>query len=182
MRFVFVAAALTVAASACTTAVSDGPAVITDTDSSAEGAVTYQAPLTVPSDRVYYGTSGAAVVSDDAPSHFFHFDMLPAGVVDVTVDHEDGRRRTGMRVYRVNPTGTLRILGEITGRGGVAARVSSRAGGTFVVEAFGTYRAVGAELTLDISCARRDDACAVAQQPGELCGTRGAGARINARP
>jgi hypothetical protein len=173
----FASALLVITAFGCTTDVAnDGPTAIVDTDNTAEGAVTYQAPLTVPSDRMYYGTDAFAVVSDDAPSHFFHFDLLPDGVVDVVVDHQDGRRRTGMRVYRVNPTGSLRFLGELTGRGDVAARVSSRAGGTIVVEAFGTYGRVGAELTVSIACARRDDQCAVAQQPGELCGTRGSGA------
>jgi hypothetical protein len=168
---------LALAASACTTAVVDGPAVITDGDSTALGAVTYQAPLAVPSERVYYGAEASLYVDRDGPSRFRHFDLVPGGSVDVAVFHEDGRRRAGMRVYRVNPTGSLRFLGEVAGRGGVIARVESRAGGTIVVEAFGTFpNRRGAGLTLLVECARRDGRCAPNPQPGDLCGTRGTGA------
>jgi hypothetical protein len=167
---------LALAASACTTTVADGPAVITDGDSTALGAVTYQAPLAVPSERISYGVAHTFFVDRDDPSRFRHFDLLPGGKVDVDVAHEDGRRRVGMRVYRVNPTGTLRFLGEVVGRGSVVARVESRAGGTIVVEAFGTFpnrRSAGLELLVE--CARRDGRCAPNPQPGDLCGTRGAG-------
>lgn len=167
---------LALAASACSTAVADGPAVITDGDSTAEGAVTYQAPLAVPSERLYYDTEAELYVDRDGPSRFRHFDLLPGGRVDVAVFHEDGRRRAGLRVYRVNPTGTLRFLGEAAGRGGVIARVESRAGGTMVVEAFGTFpNRQGAILTTLVECARRDGQCAPNPQPGDLCGTRGTG-------
>lgn len=171
------AACAAACATACTTAVvDDGPTVIADGESTAEGAVTYQAPLTVPSERLFYGAEASLSVDRDGPSRFRHFDLLPAGSVDIAVFHEDGRRRAGMRVYRVNPTGSLRFLGEVAGRGGAIARVESRAGGTIVVEAFGTFpNRQGAGLTLLIECARRDGQCAPAPQPGALCGTRGTG-------
>ena len=149
---------LALAASACTTAVSDGPVVITDGDTTASGAVTYQAPLSVPSERLYFGVESELYVDRDGPSRFRHFDLLPGGKVDVAVFHEDGRRRAGLRLYRVNPTGTLRSLGEVTGRGGAIARVESRAGG----------KQVAMESTIEIE--GKDRPACVAESIGIIYG------------
>ncbi len=177
MRALLLSALVVAAAAvgACTSTVVDNAAVIVDGDATDESAVTYQAP-TQPSNRIYYGVPvGAYISAATIPSHWVHFDLLPRGKVDLVVDHEDGRRRTGMRIYRVNPTGSLRLLGHVAGRGHAAAHIESRAGGTIVVEAFGTTPREGSTITITVDCARRDGQCAPLGQPGATCGTRGAG-------
>lgn len=175
MRFIS-AVLLALAASACTSSVVDTPTVITVVDTTVEGAVTYQAPGTVDSERLFYGVEVELAVSRDLPSHFRHFDLVPDSAVDVAVFHEDGRRRAGMRVYALSPAGGLRFLGEVAGRGGAIARLESRFGGTVVVEAFGTSpRQTSSIISVLIECAREDGRCAPNPQPGDRCGTRGTG-------
>ena len=159
----------------CTTDVSSDALTIADND--VESAVTYGAPGAVASERFYYDVKNDIWVGANKPQAYGHFDLLPRGIVNVTLTHSDSRRGVGFKVYRVNPTGTLRFLGQVSGRRTVTARVESTAGGTIVIESTGTWaQRQDPALTVLVTCARRDGQCAVAQQPGELCGTRGAGA------
>jgi hypothetical protein len=159
----------------CTTELTDGASFsVIDNDSTA--AVTYGTPATVSSQRFHYGVKNDIWVGANKPAAFGHFDLLPRGKVDVTLTHSDGRRSVSFKVYRVNPTGTLRLLGEVRGRRSVTARVESTAGGTIVIESTGTWgerQDVG--MNVVVACTRRDGQCAVNRQPGELCGTRGSG-------
>lgn len=168
------AIAIAVAIAGCTTNVVD-EAALSITDSTSEDAVTYGTPADVASERFHYGVKNDIWVGGNKPLAHGHFDLLPRGKVDVTLTHEDGRRTVGFKVYRVNPTGSLRLLGEVSARRAVTARIESAAGGTFVIASTGTWpdnRDVA--LNVLVSCARRDGQCAPAAQPGELCGTRGA--------
>ncbi len=180
MRFFFstLLAAMAIAAVGCTTTVVDGPIpTITDAEGNTlDAAVTYGTPTTVASERFHYGVKNDIWVGANKPAAWGHFDLLPRGKVDVTLTHEDGRRNVGFKVYRVNPTGSLRLLGEVNGRRSITARIESNAGGTIVIESTGTWAANrDVALNVVVACARRDGKCAVAQQPGERCGTRGAG-------
>ncbi len=165
---------LAIFAASCTTDVGNDALTIADND--VDSAVTYGTPSTVASERFYYEVKNDVWVGDSKPNTYGHFDLLPRGSVNVTLTHSDGRRTVGFKVYRVNPTGTLRYLGEVSGRRTVSARVESNAGGTIVIQATGTWaQGQDAALSVLVSCARRDGQCAVAQQPGEGCGTRGTG-------
>lgn len=175
LRLSLAAFAVAALATACTHDVADeeGVVVTVADASAAEGAVTYGVPVDVDSARVYFGRTNISI-SNDAPLFYGHFDMLPRGKVDITVARaDDNRRNVGFKVYRVNPTGTLRYLGQVSGRRSAGVRLESDAGGTFVVEATGTIgnSGVGA-LTLDIACTRRDGLCARNVQPGGSCGGR----------
>lgn len=175
MRISITALVLALAAAiGCTTDVTSDTLTIADND--VDSAVTYGTPTNVASERFYYDVKNDIWIGGNKPLAYGHFDLLPRGKVDVTLTHSDGRRTVGFKVYRVNPTGTLRLLGEVSGRRSVSARVESTAGGTIVIESTGTWgQNQDPGLTVLVTCARRDGQCAVAQQPGELCGTRGAG-------
>lgn len=165
--------------SACSHDVGDGAedVVVSVVDSDSEGAVSYVVPANVDSDRVYFGVTNLSI-STDAPLSYNHFDLLPRGKVDVTLARaDDNRRNVGFKVYRVNPTGTLRLLGQVSGRRSAGVHLESDAGGTFVVEATGTIGNSGTgNLTLELRCTRRDGLCAPMVQPGGSCGGRRANA------
>ncbi|MDP2343671.1 MAG: hypothetical protein Q8O67_22115 [Deltaproteobacteria bacterium] len=177
------------ALASCTTALGDeddgtnGNFVVVDHET--EAAVTYVEPGEVESTRMYLGVHNDAVLTEDVPLFYGHFDMRPRGRVDITVRRRDGDENLGVgfKVYRVNPRGTLRYLGQVDGEHGVAmAQLESNAGGTFVVETTSPLGATSpegtalgvTELGIDIVCKRRDGNCARLAQPGDLCGTRGA--------
>lgn len=154
--------------------VDDGVFNVVD-DASDEAAVTYVEPNTVASTRLYLGIDNFGMVSWDEPLFYGHFNLLPRGKVDVTVARGDGVDDVvGFKVYRVNPRGTLRYLGQVEGYGSVAARVDTRAGGTIVIEATTPPDQWGtAGLNITVECKRRDGNCAPLQQPNEQCGGRG---------
>lgn len=80
----------------------------------------------------------------------------------------------GFQVYRVNEAGGLVHLGTIDGDAGYAgAYLSSRHGGSYVVESVSNADADAATLALDVTCLRNDGNCSPHLQPGALCGTRG---------
>ncbi len=145
---------------------------IVDEASAAAAAVTYVEPVEVDATRLYYGVHNEARLTDEAPLFHGNFDLLPNGKVDISVRRlEDRRRVVGFKIYRVNPTGTLRLLGVVESRRGVAeVRLRSDAGGSFVIAATSSGSGL---LGIDIVCARRDGQCAPLGQPGATCGGRG---------
>ena len=176
MRALSCLAALAVAAvfaGACTNEVGDdaAAAVVVVDDSVSSAAVTYVEPGVVDSTRLYIGWPNEALLTDEAPRFYGHFDMLPRGKVDISAERLDDRRRvTGYKFYRVNPAGSLRLLGVVEARRGVnTVRLESTAGGTFVVEAASSANGL---LGIDITCTRRDGQCARQAQPGKVCGGR----------
>ena len=174
MLRVSVAVVVAVSFAACSHDVAeDEGGVVSVVDVEAEGAVSYGVPADVDSHRVYFGRT-AVSVSADAPVFYGHFDVVPRGKVDVVVARaDDNRRNVGVKVYRVNPTGTLRFLGQTSGRRSAGVRLETDAGGTFVVEATGSLPGTGvAQLSVDVACARRDGNCARNVQPGGSCGGR----------
>jgi hypothetical protein len=58
-------------------------------------------------------------------------------------------------------------------RGGARLRLNTRRGGAFVVE--GWANRPNTQLALTVACRDEDGTCSSAQQPGQLCGTRGVG-------
>ena len=167
---------LALSAIACTNNVAPADAVVVIDDSSVDSAVTYATPADVDTEHLYLGVDNAAFLTTDAPLFYGAFDMLPRGKVDIIVTNvADPEAVVGFKVYRVNPRGTLRYLGQVDDVGAVGARLQSRAGGTFVVEATTDVPDTGAALSIRIDCRRRDGGCGPLAQPGALCGTRGAG-------
>ena len=168
--------ALACAATACTHDVDADAAAVVVVDGEDVAAVTYVEPGEVDSTRLYLGVHNPASLDEEIPLFYGHFDMLPKGKVNITVSRQDGSvdDAIGFKVYRVNPRGTLRYLGQVSGDGSVTVRLESRAGGTFVVEATSPLNEYGtAQLGIDIVCKRRDGLCAPLGQPGDFCGGRG---------
>jgi hypothetical protein len=167
--------ALALSVSACTATLPvDEPALLIDGDADDAQAVVIDDELGIASRRIYFGIDNLGSTSADQPRFYGDFALSPSARIDLRLTPaDDGRRTIGFSVYRVMDGGSFRFLGRHQGRGVVRARLTSRVGGTFVVEAWGS--SAGDNLRLQLRCARRDGNCAPQQQPGELCGTRGSG-------
>jgi len=147
-----------------------GGGLSADLDLGDEGEAALTKPRGIDATRVYFG-SNALSVSEESPLAYAVFEMNAGSRASINVvSGKTPRTALGFKVYKVRGDGALTYLGQVDGpRGYASAVLSSRSGGSFVVEI--STNGVAQGVKLDITCARTDGKpCTDKRQPAESCG------------